>query len=103
MIWQDVVLSIAQIVFFLALLPSVMGALPKPPAIMCLVTAVNLVACAIAQGTLALNGAALATGALALVWAWMGWDQSRPIYRGALPAIVFEWRMAISYLRRMFR
>lgn len=89
MIWQDAVLASAQVMFLLALIPSMIGLSDRPPAIMCWVTGLNLSACAAAQFSLSLIGAAICTEVLALCWLAMAWQGS---LHGARSALVFEWR-----------
>lgn len=67
MIWQDVVLSVGQWIFILALLPSVLGQ-DKPAFITSLITGSVLGVFAITFSTLALWFSAISTASVSFVW-----------------------------------
>jgi hypothetical protein len=68
--WQDLVLSLAQILFLAALLPA-MRSTSKPPRVTCLLTAVACLACSVALLSLTLYWSAGMNGCIGICWTVM--------------------------------
>lgn len=103
MIWQDIVLATVNVVFVAALLPSVIGIQPKPPALMSWLTGSALLICAGTQATIELKGTALVTSLLAGMWIYMAVRSSMPAFKGGAGMIVFEWRELRYHLNGIAR
>ncbi|MGM0482405.1 MAG: hypothetical protein ACQEP6_00870 [Patescibacteria group bacterium] len=80
MIWQDIVLSVGQWVFILALLPSLLSK-DKPALMTSVITGTVLAVFAFTFSTLALWASAVSTGAVSLVWFILAFQKYRLIQR----------------------
>ena len=72
--WQDIVLSIGQWIFVIALLPSVFGK-DKPALSSSLLTGGVLALFAFVYSTLGLWSSVLATSAVSLTWLILAWQK----------------------------
>ena len=76
MIWQDIVLSVGQWIFILALLPSVLGK-DKPAFATSLTTGIVLAVFAFTFSTLSFWASAISTGCVSLVWFVLAYQKYR--------------------------
>jgi len=74
--WQDIVLSIGQYIFVLALLPSVFGK-DKPAFSSSLLTGIILAVFSGVYATLGLWNSTVASSAVAFVWLLLAWQKYR--------------------------
>ncbi len=76
MSWQDIILSIGQYVFVIALLPSVFGK-DKPALSSSLITAIILAIFSLVYSTLDLWSSTVASGIVSATWFLLAWQQYR--------------------------
>jgi heme O synthase-like polyprenyltransferase len=76
MIWQDIVLSIGQWIFVIALLPSVFGN-DKPALSSSVLTGAVLAVFAFVYATLGLWSSVAAGSAISITWFILAWQQYR--------------------------
>lgn len=74
MIWQDWVFAVGQLIFVIALVPTVRDG-PHPKPLTCWLTGITLVAFALCFATLALYWACGMTFIAASLWLWMATEQ----------------------------
>lgn len=76
MIWQDIVLSVGQLVFILALLPSFLSK-DKPALMTSFITGTILCVFAFTFSTLSLWASAISTGCVSLAWFILAFQKYR--------------------------
>jgi uncharacterized membrane protein len=77
--WQDMLISIGQYIFIIALLPSVLGE-DKPALSSSIMTGAILTMFAITYFTLGFWSSTFSSGFLAGMWFYLGWQQYRKKY-----------------------